>query len=194
MTRQRMPEEQRQQQIMEAAARAGAADGMMHLTLRRVAEEAQVSHGLVVHHFGSKEGLQAALLEWLIGELLSPVPVPTTADPPQQQLLAIIREQLQGLKDKTDLIGLLLEFRVLGRRNESLRPRVRAELNAIHRLYLPLVTLMVSGDPDRYRDTSAIAIARAIGDLLIGYEINRFANPDVQSEEELIAAIAALIA
>jgi AcrR family transcriptional regulator len=48
-------------QIRDAALRLFASDGADRVPLRRIAAEAGVSHALVVHHFGSKEGLRAVV-------------------------------------------------------------------------------------------------------------------------------------
>jgi AcrR family transcriptional regulator len=49
--------------LMEAAIRVGARQGLRGLTLRSVAAEAGVSHGLVRHHFGSRQQLVDEALE-----------------------------------------------------------------------------------------------------------------------------------
>lgn len=43
--------------LLEAAVRVVARGGLRRLTYRAVAEEAGVTHGLVVHHFGSRDAL-----------------------------------------------------------------------------------------------------------------------------------------
>ncbi|SBT89002.1 transcriptional regulator, TetR family [Streptomyces sp. DI166] len=43
--------------LLEAAVRVVAKGGLRKLTYRAVAEEAGVTHGLVVHHFGSRDAL-----------------------------------------------------------------------------------------------------------------------------------------
>jgi AcrR family transcriptional regulator len=43
--------------LLNAAVRVVARRGLRHLTYRAVAEEAGVTHGLVVHHFGSRDAL-----------------------------------------------------------------------------------------------------------------------------------------
>jgi AcrR family transcriptional regulator len=45
------------QALLDAAIRVVAAQGLRGLTLRAVAAEAGVTHGLVRHHFGTREGL-----------------------------------------------------------------------------------------------------------------------------------------
>ncbi|MFC5663809.1 TetR/AcrR family transcriptional regulator [Kitasatospora misakiensis] len=43
--------------LLNAAVRVVARGGLRKLTYRAVAEEAEVTHGLVVHHFGSRDAL-----------------------------------------------------------------------------------------------------------------------------------------
>ncbi|GGR95495.1 TetR family transcriptional regulator [Streptomyces humidus] len=49
--------------LLNAAVRVVARGGLRKLTYRAVAEEAGVTHGLVVHHFGSRDALVEAALE-----------------------------------------------------------------------------------------------------------------------------------
>src|SRR3954462_2722028 len=49
--------------LLKAAIRVGAHRGLRGLTLRSVAAEAGVSHGLVRHHFGSRQQLVDEALE-----------------------------------------------------------------------------------------------------------------------------------
>ena len=49
--------------LLNAAVRVVARGGLRKLTYRAVAEEAGVTHGLVVHHFGSRDALIEAALE-----------------------------------------------------------------------------------------------------------------------------------
>lgn len=48
--------------LLDAAVRVVAAGGLRKLTYRAVAQEAGVSHGLVLHHFGSRDALIEAAL------------------------------------------------------------------------------------------------------------------------------------
>ncbi|MBK7721805.1 MAG: TetR family transcriptional regulator [Austwickia sp.] len=53
--------------IRDAALELFAAEGFATTTLRAIAERAGVSAALVVHHYGSKDGLRRACDEYLIG-------------------------------------------------------------------------------------------------------------------------------
>jgi TetR/AcrR family transcriptional regulator, regulator of cefoperazone and chloramphenicol sensitivity len=52
--------------IRNAALRLFAELGPDRVSLRRIAAEAGVSHGLVVHHFGSKEGLRTVVDTYVV--------------------------------------------------------------------------------------------------------------------------------
>src|SRR5215216_8163389 len=55
---------ERREALLSAAMRVLDRDGMRGLTYRSVAREAGVSHGLVRHHFGSRDALiQEAVLD-----------------------------------------------------------------------------------------------------------------------------------
>ena len=56
--------------IRDAAIARFGAHGYDGTTVRDIARDAGVSPALVIHHFGSKEGLRLACDEWLIAELI----------------------------------------------------------------------------------------------------------------------------
>ncbi|MEU1516411.1 TetR family transcriptional regulator [Streptomyces sp. NPDC005811] len=52
--------------LLTAAVRVVARDGLRKLTYRAVAAEAGVTHGLVAHHFGSRDTLLEEALRWCV--------------------------------------------------------------------------------------------------------------------------------
>ncbi|MCH6471576.1 TetR/AcrR family transcriptional regulator [Sinomonas terrae] len=50
--------------LLEATVRVGARKGLRGLTFRAVAEEAGLNNSLIAHHFGTRDRLLAAALEW----------------------------------------------------------------------------------------------------------------------------------
>lgn len=55
--------------IRAAALRLFGEHGIRATTVRQIAEAAGVSPGLVIHHFGSKDGLRRACDEWMMEQL-----------------------------------------------------------------------------------------------------------------------------
>lgn len=68
----RTPEEARSV-ILDAAAQRLGADGPEGLQLTEIAAVAGMAHSTVLHHFGSAEGLRAALAEKMVEKLLSDI-------------------------------------------------------------------------------------------------------------------------
>jgi AcrR family transcriptional regulator len=56
-----VPVDQRQK-LLEAAIESVKGHGLTDLSLRRLAEELGTSHRMLIHHFGSKEGLWVAII------------------------------------------------------------------------------------------------------------------------------------
>ena len=56
----------RQTSILEAAAHLAHGDGYQRITQSDISKAANVSHGLITHHFGSMENLRAQLMQWAI--------------------------------------------------------------------------------------------------------------------------------
>jgi AcrR family transcriptional regulator len=87
--------------IRNAALRLFAELGPDRVSLRRIAAEAGVSHGLVVHHFGSKEGLRIVVDAYVVDvfdELVAEMAGGPGADPFSEQgresLVAALIERL----------------------------------------------------------------------------------------------------
>ncbi|HEX6953875.1 MAG TPA: TetR family transcriptional regulator [Agromyces sp.] len=56
--------------IRDAAVARFGANGFARTGIREIAADAGVSAGLVIHHFGSKEGLRRACDEWMVAQLM----------------------------------------------------------------------------------------------------------------------------
>ncbi len=191
--RQRLPEHERQEQILQAATRVGAEQGLMKLTLRNVAEEAGVSHALVVHHFRNKQGMQRALLRFITAALLNLPEIPDIEAPVPERLLLLVKRQLEQLRDKSDLVGLLLEFRVLTRSQPALREEVRRNMEMIFEIYEPLSVALVAEYPERFAGATGRSLSRTIANTLIGYEISLLIHPGSTREADVIETLAVLL-
>ncbi|WP_089104968.1 TetR/AcrR family transcriptional regulator [Streptomyces hyaluromycini] len=108
--------------LLKAAVRVVGARGLRHLTYRAVAEEAGVTHGLVVHHFGSRDALIEESLAYAVRlSLSSSLLEPGTGRP---------EDFVAGLTDmvEDDADGQAYQYELLleARRRPELLPQVRA--------------------------------------------------------------------
>jgi AcrR family transcriptional regulator len=67
----RQPLDERKRSLLEATLTCVAQQGLKGATVRRIAEEAGVTAGLVRHYFGSKNDLITSAYAYLIGQLTS---------------------------------------------------------------------------------------------------------------------------
>ncbi|MBA2678882.1 MAG: TetR family transcriptional regulator, partial [Ktedonobacteraceae bacterium] len=99
----------RREQIVQAAFRVAAREGLEQLTIRLVAAEAGLSTGLVFFHFESKDTLLLALLDWLLDSLFEPWEAPENVSP-ADHLLALLQLDLQDLYQQDEQAAARLDL------------------------------------------------------------------------------------
>jgi TetR/AcrR family transcriptional regulator, regulator of cefoperazone and chloramphenicol sensitivity len=112
--------------IRDAAMQLFGADGVAASSLRAVARAAGVSPGLVVHHFGSKQGLIRAVDEAVVTRInlaLSEVPIEDSAADVIEQRAEIVAAFLRGQPALCDYLG------------RALSERTEASADLFHRLF-----------------------------------------------------------
>jgi AcrR family transcriptional regulator len=146
---------------MEAAIRVGARQGLRGLTLRSVAAEAGVSHGLVRHHFGTRQQLVDEALEHAARISVSTGDLePGTGDP------ADFSRALEEIVDEQpDVQAFQYEMAMESRR----RPELLATNHAIYEQYhqatqRELVRMGLADDP---------ALAHAVFAMLDGLVLQK---------------------
>ena len=168
--------------LLEAAIRVGAHQGLRGLTIRSVAAEAGVSHGLVRHHFGSRQQLvdealeHAARMSMITGDL-----EPGTGDP------ADFSRALEDIvAEDPDLQAFQYEMAMDARR----RPELLATNQAIYEQYRQatqreLVRMGLADDP---------ALAHAVFAMLDGLVLQKvlFGKPVEPALEWLRTILKAL--
>ncbi|NUQ99993.1 MAG: TetR/AcrR family transcriptional regulator [Streptomyces sp.] len=108
--------------LLNAAVRVVARGGLRRLTYRAVAEEAGVTHGLVVHHFGSRDALIEATLAHTIHTSLN-----TSALEPGTGRVADFSAGLSEMVTADpDVQAFQYELLLESRRRPELLPQIRA--------------------------------------------------------------------
>ncbi|MFF2108930.1 TetR/AcrR family transcriptional regulator [Rhodococcus sp. ACS1] len=110
------------QALLAAAVRVVAAQGLRHLTYRGVAREANVTHGLVAHHFGSRDALLEAALQYSVENSVTSISTrPGTGD-----LDAIFAGLIGMVVVNPDEQAFQYELILESRRSPELRPHVES--------------------------------------------------------------------
>lgn len=108
------------QALLEAAVHVVAQRGLRHLTYRAVAEQAGVGHTLVAHHFGTRDVLLAAALEFSLANSVATI----SAKPGSGDLEALFAGLVEFVETYPDDQAFQYELILESRRRPELRPQV----------------------------------------------------------------------
>lgn len=189
----RLTEEERKRRIIAAAAGVAQEQGLEKMTARAVARAAGVSHGLVLHHFGSMEGVQSALLDWALLRVFAPQVEDLASIPPKHRLLAFLEQQLAWLDADPQVMEIVFDYWSRGTRDPAVRERISRRMRAFREAVEPVAADLIASDPDRFRQTSPRALAVTTGDLVLGYAIQRQIHPDAGDRDTVLAAVRSMI-
>jgi TetR/AcrR family transcriptional regulator, regulator of cefoperazone and chloramphenicol sensitivity len=166
--------------IRDAAMKLFAAEGVAASSLRAVARAAGVSPGLIVHHFGSKQGLIRAVDEAVLTRIilaLSEVPIEGSADDVVEGRAEVVAAFLRSQPVLCDYLG------------RALSERTEASAELFHRLFASAAkdehlveagVLRAEADPF-WRAMHQVVLV--IGPLLLRPLIERELGGDLLTEE-----------
>ena len=127
--------------LLAAAVHVVATRGLRNLTYRAVAQEAGVAHGLVAHHFGTRDALLQAALEFSLANSVGSI----SAAPGSGDLEALFAGVVEMVQANPDDQAFQYELILEARRRPELRPQVE-EVYATYRQALSL-ELAAAGIP-----------------------------------------------
>ncbi len=195
MPGQKAPEEQRREQILAAARAVAARDGIAGLTVRAVAGEAGLSHGLVLFHFKRKEQLVAALLDGVLEATLTlEVPADVEGLPRAlDRLRALLRREVNRLAHEPDRIRLLLECWALGARNADMRQKVGRTLARYRAAFLPLTEEVLRSESSGFAGVTPTGLAAVTVGLINECVIQGSVDPEHFVMDDYLTAVQGLV-
>lgn len=196
MARRRASEELRRAQILGAAFEVAAREGLGGLTVRSVAAEADVSHALVLFHFGRKERLLEDLLEWLLStagvlEVSDEIArLPRALD----RLHALLQQEMARLSREPRRTRLFFEYWALGARQEPIRARISAELERYRSAFRGNMEELLLAEPATFAGVTAEALAAVAVSWMQGCAVQTMNDPDHFDTDAYLAAVRGIVA
>jgi TetR/AcrR family transcriptional regulator, transcriptional repressor of bet genes len=193
--RQRVPEDVRREQILQAAFDVACREGVAGLTVRAVAVEADVSHALVLFHFGRKERLVFELLEWVIAETAVLHISEDIARFPhaRDRLHALLQQEMVRQARQPDHTRLFLEYWAIGTRHEGIRTRINTELDRYRAAFVAIMDELLRSEPTTFARASAGGLAAVAVSWINGCAVQAMIDPVHFDTDEYLAAVQGMI-
>jgi AcrR family transcriptional regulator len=185
----------RREQIVSAAHQLASRGGLRAVTIRNVAKKAEMSTGLVVFHFRTKERVLLALLDHVLATTITLRVGPDieAIDDPLERLVALLRQEMARLSTEPRQNRLFFEFWNEGMWNRAVRVRMQRELDRYRAAFRPMAGEVVAADPERFTDTSAESLAAVAVSFIKGCAVQSMVEPSLDVAGFLRAAEALLI-
>ena len=190
MSRHRLPKEEAKELILSVAEKRFENSGLDGLKLADIASEAGITHSNILHHFGSRDGLHAVLMQRLTTRLAEEILEnirESTAKPEREDNLGTLFETLSK-RGHANLLVWLLTSDPKGERAKGLIESLQPLLDQLQQLLLKRYgSIGVDPTPERVRFFMLLVITAAIGDGVAGgvlKEALRLSSPDEAFKDE----------
>jgi AcrR family transcriptional regulator len=189
----KLAEDERQEQLLQAAYLVASRDGLDQVTARRVAREAGASPGLIYFHFGTMDGLIGTLLDQLLAGALDAEVTPAIAALPTatDRLEAMLDEEIRGLPEQLVAVELFFAF-WFGSRSPRLRERINAALGRYQRVFEGVCADVLTewGEP---AGVTATSLAQLVVAFVQGAAVQMLRHPGEFDEAAMRRAAHALL-
>lgn len=195
----KISEELRREQIITAAYQLATRYGLRTLTIRDVAKRADMSTGLVIFHFGTKEHLLLALLDHVLATTttLRVGPKVAAIEDPLERLLALLRQEMARLSTEPMHNRLFFEFWNEGMWSRPVRARMQRELDRYRAAFRPMTEEVIAADPVRFEGMTPESLAAVVVSFIKGCAVQSMVEPNLdvigflRSAEALLAPASA---
>jgi AcrR family transcriptional regulator len=180
----RIAEDARREQIVAAAYAVAAKRGLRAVTIRDVAGKAGVSPGLVIFHFGTKDRVVLALLDWVVANTVSLTVGPdiVAMSDPLDRLVGVVRQETMRLSREPSRNRLFFEFWGEGIWNRAVRVRMQRDLDRYREAIRPFVDDAIAAAPDRFAAVDGGSLTTAVVSFLKGCAVQSTIQPGLDIE------------
>ena len=188
-------EEARRKQILRAAYDVASRKGLAGLTVRHVAAKADLSTGLVIFHFKSKEHLVTALLDYVLETttVLHLTDDIAAIPSPLDRLMALLEREMHRLSAEPRRIRLFFDFWAMGFTHSPIRARMQAELDRYREAFRPIAEEVLSAEPERFAHVTPEGLAAVAVSFIKGCAVQSMIDPKNFDIEEFLSAMQGLM-
>jgi len=191
VTKRRLPREQREAQILDAATRVFASKGFRGATTKEIAAEAGVSEGTIYNYFESKHDLLIAMSQRLALESLQQLDHLPPQEDVRAYVTALVRDRFELLEKNMDLIRALMPEVLV---DPQLRQAYVEQVLSPALSYLgAIIENRTKASVFRKVDTEIVGRAMIGAVMSFGYLwLQRPSELDQRSQEELVSEVVGL--
>jgi len=185
------PEQERREQLVRAAFRVAAREGVGRLTVRAIASEAEVSHGLVHFHFRTKDQLVRGLLEWVLSETLTLDISEEVSRSPRalDRFRLLLQQEMNRLSREPGRTRLFFEFWAMGTRDPEVGERISTELERYRSTLRTVAEEVLQGESEDFGGVTPDGLAAVAVSFINGCAVQSMIDPQRFDIEEYLAAI-----
>ncbi len=194
--RKRIPEEARRDQILQAAFAVASRGGVSSLTVRAVADEAGVSHTLVLFHFGRKVSLVHELLDWVLDSTSVLHVSEDIARFPhaRDRFHALLEQEVTRQSHQPEYTRLFLEYWALGAHHEEIRIRIVEELERYREAFRVIMEELLAADPLLLPGVTADGMAAVAVSWIQGCAVQALVAPGQFDTDGYLTALRGMMA
>jgi TetR/AcrR family transcriptional regulator, transcriptional repressor of bet genes len=190
------PEEVRREQILTAAFEVAAARGIGGLTVRAIAAEAGMSHGLVHFHFKTKDQLVLALLDWVLAATLT-LRIPETVsriEAPLERMRSLLQGEMDRLASDPRRTRLFFEYWAMGTRNEVIGRRISGELDGYRSELRGVAEEVLAAESAAFDGVTPDGLAAVAVSFINGCAVQAMIDPAGFDIAEYLTAVRGILA
>jgi AcrR family transcriptional regulator len=180
----------RRDQIIAAAHDVAATHGLNAVTVREVAIRAETSPGLVMFHFGTKDDLVLALLDWVLRTTTALTVGPDIeriADP-LERLIALLRQEMARLSREPTSIRVFFEFWNAGLHDRRIAARMQRELDRYREAFRPMAKAVLAAEPARFAGVTTEALTAVAVSFIKGFAVQSMIDRHLDPASFVVAA------
>jgi AcrR family transcriptional regulator len=180
----------RREQIIAAAHEVAATHGLNAVTIRVVALRADMSPGLVMFHFGTKDELILALLDWVLRTTtaLSVGPDIERVPDPLERLIALLRQEMARLSREPMAIRVFFEFWNAGLNDRKIAVRMQHELDRYREAFRPMAKAVLAAEPERFAGVTTEALTAVAVSFIKGFAVQSMIDRHLDPSAFVLAA------